>query len=114
MEEFDWDEEHKKIEEDALAEHERLARLYKDNRFAFELEKRRLIREIIDSAGSESEKEKLMAIQDAWDNRMKKAGSKQNRLTLARHLFTDHVEKIWHPAISECSRELGSLIRSKK
>jgi hypothetical protein len=114
MEEFNWDEEHKKIEENALIEHERLNRLFTDNRFAFELEKRRLINQIINSARSESEKEKLRAIQDAWDNRMKMAGSKQNRLALARHLFFDHVENIWNPTINECSRELGSLIRSKK
>jgi sulfite reductase alpha subunit-like flavoprotein len=114
MEEFNWNEEQKKIEVDALTEHERLNRLFKENRFAFELEKRRLINQIIESAGKESEKEKLRAIQDAWDSRMKNAGSKQNRLTLARHLFFEHVEKIWNPAINECSKELGILIRAKK
>jgi hypothetical protein len=114
MEEFNWDEEQKKIEADALIEHERLNRLFKENRFEFELEKRRLINQIIESARSESEKEKLRVIQNEWDNRMKKAGSKQNRLTLARHLFFDHVENIWNPTINEFSRDLGSLIRNKK
>jgi hypothetical protein len=114
MTESDRNEDRNMIEQEALAEHERLHRLFKENRFAFEQEKRRLTKEIIESAKSESEKERLRAMQDAWDNRMKKAGSKQNRLTLARHLFSDHVEKIWRPAISECTRDLGNLIRFNK
>lgn len=114
MKELNRDEERKTVEEKAIEEHERLYELFKSNRFAFEQEKRRLVNQVIDSAGSEAEKEKLRAIHDAWDNRMKRAGSKENRLTLAKHMFFDHVENIFNPAIFECSRELGRLIRCKK
>lgn len=113
MEKFDWEVEKKKIKKNAIAEHERLHKLFKENRFAFELERKRMINEIIDGAGTEAQKERLRAVQDSWDKTMKNAGSKHNRLVLAQHMFWEHVDNIWNPSIQECSRELRSLVGSK-
>ncbi len=114
MEEFNWEEERKVVEEKALSEHKRLHKLFKDNLFAFELEKRKMINEIIEQARDEDQKKRLRAIQESWDNKMKKAGSKQNRFVIAQNLFWDHVENIWNPLLQECSRELRSLVAQKK
>ena len=113
MKKFNWEEERETVNKKAIAQHERLNKLFNENRFAFEIEKRKMINEIIDSARNEEQKERLMAIQESWDNKMKNAGSKHNRFVLAQHLFWDHVENIWNPFIQECSRELRSLISQK-
>ena len=114
MEESNWEEERKVIEEKALSEHERLHKLFNDNRFAFELEKRKMINEIIEQARDEDRKKRLRDIQESWDNKMKKAGSKYNRFVIAQNLFWDHVENIWNPFLQECSRELKSLVIRKE
>ena len=114
MENFDWEEEQKSNEKKAIAEHERLHRLFKENRFAFEIERKKMLNEIIESAGSEAQKERLRVMQESWDNTMKKAGSKHNRLVLAQHLFWEHVNNIWNPSIQEFSRELKSFITNKR
>jgi len=113
MEKFNWEEERKKIKENAIAEHERLTKLFKENRFAFELERKRMINEVIEGARTEAQKRKLRAIQDSWDKTMEKAGSKFNRLVLAQHIFWEHVNNTWNPSIQECNRELSSLINNK-
>lgn len=113
MGEFDWEEERKAIEENAIAEHDRLQKLFKSNRFAFEIEKKRMINEIIEKARTEDQKSRLRAMQESWDNKMDKAGSKNNRFVLAQHLFWEHVEKIWNPFLEECSRELRELVGRK-
>ena len=114
MEKFNWEEERKVAEKEAIAQHERLHKLFNENRFAFEIERKKMLDEIIESAGSESQKKRLRAIQESWDNKIKKAGSKQNRFVLAQHLFWDHFENIWNPFIQECSKDLRSLINQKK
>ncbi len=113
MEKFNWEEERKTVNENAAAQHERLHKLFNENRFAFEIERKRMINEIIEGAANEAQKKRLREIQESWDTKMKNAGSKNNRLVLAQHLFWDHVENIWNPFIQECSRELKSLIRQK-
>lgn len=110
METFNWEEERKTINEKAIAQHERLHKLFNENRFAFEIERKKMINEIIEKADNEDQKKSLKAIQESWDKKMKKAGSKHNRFVLAQHLFWDHVENIWNPFIQECSKELRSLV----
>ena len=114
MEIFNWEEERKIVNKKAIAQHERLHKLFNENRFEFEIEKRKMINEIIDSARSEEQKKRLRALQDSWDKKMKKAGSKHNRFVIAQHLFWNHVENIWNPFLQSCSRELRTLIRQKK
>ena len=100
---------HEKVKKKALEEHERLNKLFRENRFAFERERKRMIDEIINNAESEEQREKLRALQDSWDNRMKKAGSKHNRLILAQHLFWKHIDEKWNPALQEYSRALKDI-----
>jgi hypothetical protein len=110
MGEFNWEAERKIVENRAIAQHERLHKLYIENRFEFEIERRKMIDEIIENAGTEARKKRLRAMQESWDNKMKKAGSKNNRLVVAQHLFWEHVENIWNPSLKEFSRELWNLI----
>ena len=113
METFNWEEERETINKKSAAQHKRLHKLFNTNRFAFELERKKMINEIIEKATSEAQKIKLREIQESWDNKMKKAGSKHNRLVLAQHIFWEHVENIWNPFIQECSKELRSLVGQK-
>lgn len=113
MEKFNLEEELEAIEEKAIAKHERLHKLFKENRFAFEIERKRMINEVIESANSKSQEKRLRAIQNSWDNKMKKAGSKNNRLVLAQHLFWEHFNNTWNPLIQECSKELRGMVGQK-
>lgn len=110
MDKFNWEEEREREEGKAITQHERLHKLFVENRFAFELEKKKLINEIIEGAGDEAQKQKLRAIQESWDRKMKKAGSEYNRFVLAQHFFWEHVNNIWNPFLQECSRELRNLV----
>lgn len=110
---LNWEIERVKIKEKAIEEHDRLHRLFKENRFAFEIERKRMIREVIDSTRDEDQRARLVAIQNSWDNKMKKAGSRHNRFVLAQHLFWEHFNNIWNPLIQEYSRELSSMVSLK-
>ena len=96
-----WEEEKEKIEEEALAEHDQLSRLFREDRFAFEREKKRMIDEIINSANDEAEKNKLRALNDSWDRKLKNAGSRHNRFVLAQSLFWEHFHEVWQPTIEQ-------------
>ena len=113
MGKLNWEEERKAAEDQAIAEHKRLHKLFSNNPFAFEIERRKMINEIIESARSKDQKNKLRAIQKSWDNKIKKAGSKHNRFVFAQSLFWDHVENIWNPFIQQSSKELSNLIKQK-
>ncbi len=114
MKNNDWEAERKSNEKRAIEEHERLHRLFKENRFAFELERKKMVNEIIENAGSEAQKNRLRKMQESWDKTMKNAGSKHNRLVLAQHLFWEHVNNIWNPSIQEFSKELRSFMTNKR
>ena len=103
-----WGEEKKEIEKKALAEHDRLNRLFREDRLAFERERKKMIDEVIDSARDDEQKEKLRLLQKSWDDKMKKAGSKHNRLVIAQHLFWKHIEEKWNPALQGYSRLLNN------
>lgn len=103
---MNWKQETKDIKIKALEEHARLNKLFKEDRFAFERERKRMIDEVINSARDEEQKERLKALQKSWDDKMKKAGSKHNRLVIAQHLFWKHVEEKWNPALQDYSHLL--------
>ncbi len=88
----------------ALQEHARLARLFREDRLAFEREKRRMVREVIDSASSEEQRLKLQAIQESWDRRMRGAKLPENRLVLAKHFFFEHIRTMWRPLLEQQDR----------
>ena len=104
-----WETGKEKREKACLENHERLHKLFVENRFAFERERKRLIDEVINSAGDEEQRTRLLAQQESWDSKMKMAGSTGNRLVLARFLFQKHVEEVWNPAIQKFSRALKDL-----
>ena len=87
-----WEEGKEEREKQALDFHERLSRLFKDDRLAFERERRRLIKEAINQGRSAEEKQKLQALQDSIDKKMRSAGSEHNRFVLMQKLFWDQVE----------------------
>jgi hypothetical protein len=93
----------------ALERHSRLAKLFKEDRFSFERERRRLIDEVIDSAGNEEQKARLREIQEDWNRKMKGAGSQHNRLVLAKAFFWEHFHEVWQPFIQEANRTLSGL-----
>jgi len=109
MEKTNWAENKEQREKEAMEEHERLHKLFKENRFAFELERKRAIEKIINSARTEQEKEKLRALQSGWDNRLKNAGTKHNRFIMAQTMFWDHFNNVWTPAIQELNTVLNGI-----
>ncbi|MCF8061797.1 MAG: DUF3135 domain-containing protein [Deltaproteobacteria bacterium] len=102
-----WESEKEKREQEALERHSRLAKLFREDRFSFERERRRMIEEVIESAEDDDRKARLRAFQEGWNRRMKNAGSRQNRFVLARAFFWEHFHGVWQPAIEELNRVLN-------
>jgi hypothetical protein len=96
-----------KREKRTLEKHARLSRLYKEDRFAFEQERKRLIDEVISSAGDEKLRDRLRSFQESWDRKMKGAGSGHNRLVLAQRFFWEHFHETWQPNI----QKLNAIIK---
>lgn len=91
----------------ALEKHARLSRLYREDRFAFERERRRLIDEVISSAKDEKLRVRLRSFQESWDRKMRGAGSGHNRFVLAQRLFWEHFHETWKPHI----QKLNAIIK---
>ena len=91
------DETKKQRGERALAEHERLARLFKEDRLAFERERKKLIDEAINGASTARNRHRMQEFQQNWDRKLKSAGSSHNRLILAQHLFWEQIKRLWGP-----------------
>jgi hypothetical protein len=94
----------------ALEKHQRLSRLFREDRLAFERERRKMIQEVIESAGDEALKRKLLDFQSTWDKRMKGAASEHNRFVLAQTFFWEHFHNAWQPAVIR----LKDLLNQKK
>ena len=103
MEISEWEKNRENREKAALAEHDRLHRLFRENRFAFELERKRKIEEVIARAGDEVQRRRLRELQASWDKKMRGAGSKSNRFILAQTFFWEHFHEKWQPALEEAS-----------
>jgi hypothetical protein len=99
MESLKWREEKAKREKKALERHAWLSRLFRKDRLAFERERKKMIDEIIGSVEDEEQVNRLRALQERWDKRMKSAGSSHNRFVLAQSFFWDHFHEVWHPTI---------------
>lgn len=102
-----WNEDKEKREQEALERHERLTRLFREDRFAFERERKRLIEEVINSTDDPSQRQRLTELQETWNRRMKGAGSTHNRFVLAQAFFWEHVREIWQPALQDAHRALS-------
>ncbi|MBW1672621.1 MAG: hypothetical protein JRJ45_03075, partial [Deltaproteobacteria bacterium] len=55
MERLKWEQEKEKREKESLEKHARLSKLFKEDRFAFERERKRMIDEIINSVEDEEQ-----------------------------------------------------------
>ncbi len=84
----------------ALKEHQRLSRLFRENRFAFELEKRQKLEAAVQSAGNQELRAILTDMQKKWDHVLQHAASAHNRLVLAQMLFWNHVNNDFRPALN--------------
>jgi len=89
---INWEEGREEREKEALAFHQRLSTLYREDRLAFERERRRLIDGIISQARTEEEKMNLRGLQESIDRKMRGAGSGHNRLVLMKKLFWDQFD----------------------
>ena len=98
----------------AMDEHKRLHKLFVEDRLCFEREKRRMINEVINRAGNEEERQKLRALQDSWDRRMRGAGSAHNRLVLAQTFFWEHFHEKWQPTIQRLNITLNGSKGSER
>ncbi|MBN2125418.1 MAG: DUF3135 domain-containing protein [Deltaproteobacteria bacterium] len=97
-------------EKAALERHDRLHRLFVEDRLSFERERKRAIRELIESAEDEELRARLWEVQQSWDNRMRHAGSRTNRFILAQTFFWEHFHEVWHPAMKHFSALLNEKI----
>lgn len=102
-----WEEQREKRRNESLENHERLSRLFREDRLSFERERRDAIRELIDSAPDEEQRKRLWDLQNSWDKKMKGAGSPHNRLVLAQLFFWDHFHNVWNPEIQKFNRILN-------
>jgi hypothetical protein len=103
-----WEQEKEKREKESLEKHARLSTLFKEDRFAFEQERKRMIEEIINSVEDEEQRSRLRDFQDLWDKKMRGAGSKHNRFVQAQTFFWEHFHEVWHPSIIKFTRLLGN------
>ena len=101
MERFKWEEEKEKREKESLENHARLHKLFNEDRLSFEHERKRMINEVINSTKDEAQRERLRASQEAWDSKMRNAGSAHNRFVLAQLLFWKHIEEVWNPTMQQ-------------
>ena len=95
--------EKEKRKEKALENHARLHRLFVEDRLSFERERKRTIDEFIGRVEDEEQRERLRALQDGWDRKMRNAGSKHNRFVLAQTLFWEHVNEVFLPTMQKFS-----------
>jgi hypothetical protein len=99
MEKMDLQRQLDKVREDSLENHARLSRLFREDRLAFEREKKEMIDDFFSRIEDEQERERLKALQDHWDRVMRRAGSKHNRFVLAQTLFWKNFYENWLPMV---------------
>jgi CHASE3 domain sensor protein len=103
MKEPTWEQEKEKRREETLERHARLHKLFKEDRLAFERERKEAIQALINSVKDEDLRNRLQEMQNQWDKRMRGAGSASNRFVLAQAFFWDHFHNVWNPKMQELS-----------
>ena len=101
MESLKWQEEKGKREKTSLEKHAKLSTLFKNDRLAFEQERKAMIDGLINSVEDGDQRKGLQAFQDSWDKKMRGAGSSHNRFVLAQTFFWEHFHEVWNPAIQK-------------
>ena len=105
----EWADKKEEREKAALGRHARLSALFRENRFLFELERKRMIAAVIDGAPDEALRTELRSFQESWDSKMKSAGSEHNRYVLAQAFFWEHFHERWQPALREISQRIHGI-----
>jgi hypothetical protein len=95
-------------EETALENHKKMSRLFKENRFLFELKRKKAIEEVINNAPTEERKLFLKDSQQKWDQILKSSGSADNRFVLIQMLFWNQVNEQFNPGLERFKAEMGS------
>ena len=90
-----------------LEEHERLAKLFKENRFSYEQERKRLIEENIGMKPEENIRKNLTSFQQRIDKILSGAGSQHNRFVMIQTLFWNQIVNVWIPALDSCKQGLN-------
>ncbi|MCG8635647.1 MAG: DUF3135 domain-containing protein [Desulfobacterales bacterium] len=90
-----------KYEAEAIAEHERLSKLFKENRFMFELERKKAIEKTINQIERKRLQTNLRQLQEKWDNTLNHSGSAQNRFVMVQTMLWDAVHNQWLPALNK-------------
>ncbi len=107
MDESNMDNEKERRRKEAVERHARLSRLYREDRLSFERERKRMIDQVLDSVEDAEQRNRLRALQEDWNRKMKGAGSVHNRFVLARAFFWEHFHEVWQPAIQEINQVLN-------
>ena len=94
--------------EQYLAEHGRLARLFATDRFAFELERKRILKENIADMCNPKQRR---AEQEKLDKMLRGIGSSENRFALIQALLWHHMINNWQPKMDSCSTALHDLTK---
>lgn len=89
--------------------HNRMARLFVEDRLAFERERKMLLDDFFNSIKDEAKRRRLRAMQASFDQKMNHAGSDHNRFILAQTIFWDHFYDVWQPGIQKMSALLKSF-----
>lgn len=107
MERINQQEERERGREAALERHARLHKLFVEDRLGFERERKRMLDEFFNGIDDPDKRDRMIALQRSWDNKMRNAGSAHNRFVLARTFFWSHFHETWQPAIREFSAMLN-------
>ena len=97
--------------EQYIAEHHRMARLFTTDRFAFELERKRILKESIDEMCNPNRRR---AEQKELDKMLKKIGSRENRFALIQAILWHHMINKWQPKMSNFSIALHELTKGSR
>lgn len=89
-----------------LEEHDRLSRLFKENRLTFERERKHLIDKTINRCRSGTRRHHLGDLQRGWDRLLMHAGSEHNRFVLIQMLFWNQVRDVWAPSLDSYEKNL--------
>ncbi|HKL01439.1 MAG TPA: cache domain-containing protein [Desulfotignum sp.] len=87
-----------------MAFFEKMAELFRENRFMFEIERKRAIEQEINRYEDSTMKQKLWLSQKEWDRVMANASEEHNRFVLIQMLFWDLVRDAWLPALNSLGK----------
>jgi hypothetical protein len=103
-----WEDRKKIWKQNSQAEHEQMSKLFRENRFSFELERKKQISACINNARNQEKKEELQRIQNNLDRILNNSGSEYNRFVLMQMLFWDQVTGKYSPLLNSLKVNLDS------